>query len=63
MIINVSFSDATKQTVNMYFGCPQDETVYPYQGQIETSDPRWKAFYDSIIESLRSGLPEPDASA
>jgi hypothetical protein len=46
-IINVQFSDSDKTTVVGYASCSQGETVWPYQGEISTSDPMWKSYYDA----------------
>jgi hypothetical protein len=55
--IHVQFEDSTEENVIAMFGCPQDETDYPNQGTIETSDPRWKAYYATLTFTL--GIPEP----
>jgi hypothetical protein len=59
-IVNVQFSDATSQTVVAFFSSPQDENSYPYQGQVDTTDDRYKAFYNTLNPvSARATLPAP----
>jgi hypothetical protein len=57
--INVQFSDSTQKSVVSYFGCPQDPSAYPNQGQIDTSDPRYAAFYSSLPPIAQPGMPTP----
>jgi len=40
----VQFADSTETTIIAIFGCPQDATAYPNQGQIDDSDARYQAF-------------------
>lgn len=56
--INVQFSDAAGSAVITYFGSPQDPGAYPNQGTLDASDPRWKAWYDSV-PSCQPFLPAP----
>lgn len=59
-MIYVQFADATQDRVISYFGCPQDEEAFPNQGEIDTSDPRWKAYYDAQDPFwIQPGLPAP----
>jgi hypothetical protein len=44
--INVQFSDPTEKVITSVFGCPQDPEVWPNQGQIDSSDPRYLVFID-----------------
>jgi hypothetical protein len=59
MLINVLFTDSTKTVVQGYFGSPQDPEAWPNQGQIDTSDPLWEAYYNSLPKEMRDGLPVP----
>ncbi|WP_144142654.1 hypothetical protein [Paraburkholderia sp. BCC1884] len=43
--VNVQFSDNTETTVISFFGGPQDADVFPNQGALDTSDPRWETYY------------------
>jgi hypothetical protein len=54
----VQYSDTTEAVIVSYFGSPQDPSVYPGYGTVETSDARWKTFYDSE-PFMQSGLPAP----
>jgi hypothetical protein len=60
MKINVAFTDASETTVLGCFGSPQSLETWPYQAQIEATDKRWAAYYNSLPEGMRSGLPTPD---
>jgi hypothetical protein len=42
--IYAQFADPTKQIIISVFGCPQDETCYPNQDEIDASDIRYQAF-------------------
>jgi hypothetical protein len=44
----VQFQDATKQVVVASFSCPQDQAVYPHQGEVEDDDPRYQAFVAAL---------------
>ena len=59
MMIDVQFSDSAETTIVSWFACPQDPTVYPNQGQVDTSDNRYKAFFDARPVSMQKGLPAP----
>lgn len=40
----VQFSDASQTVVVSVFGCVQDETFFPNQGEVEDDDPRYLQF-------------------
>lgn len=63
MLINVLFADNTQKVVQGYFGAPQDPAIWPNQGQIEISDPRYLQFInpaqtlaENAVAALGSGL-------
>lgn len=58
--LNVQFTDSSESIIQSYFGNPQDETVYPNQGTVLSSDARWKAFVASMPALVQSELPAPD---
>lgn len=60
MEINVQFSDPSQAVVVTYLCCPQDPAVFLNQGTVKDSDPRWKAYYDSIPLFLQQSMPSPD---
>lgn len=60
MQINVQFSDNTEERVVGYFSSPQDPTVWPNMGQIDTSDARWKTYYDAQPDTVKSLIPASD---
>jgi hypothetical protein len=60
MNIFVQFADSTEKSVISYFGSPQDPTAWQNQGEIDTSDTRWKAYYDALSPEFTEGLPPPD---
>ena len=57
----IAFTDESGSAIASFFSGPQDKAGFPYQATIESSDPKWKAFYDSVPEMMRNGLPEPDS--
>lgn len=40
----VQFSDSTEDVIVALFGCAQDPTVYPNQGELAEDDPRYLTF-------------------
>ncbi|WP_155644286.1 hypothetical protein [Burkholderia territorii] len=58
----VQFSDQTEDAIVAIFSCKQDAAAYPNQGEVDISDPRYAAYYDSIPFNSRGGLPEPISS-
>jgi len=57
--INVNFTDSTKTTINQYFGCPQNVSIYPNCGTVTATDDRWKTFYDAQPAFVKPSLPSP----
>jgi hypothetical protein len=57
--INVEYSDGTETTVTGFFGSTQDPEVFPNQGTLETSDARWKTYYEAQPAAMQSMLPPP----
>ena len=55
----IAFTDESGSAIASFFSGPQDKAAFPHQATIETSDPKWKAFYESIPEMMRDGLPAP----
>jgi hypothetical protein len=45
--IFVCFADSTEAVITGYAVCPQPEDSWPNQGAVETSDARWKTYYDA----------------
>lgn len=60
MLIYVQFYDDTEAVVAAYWSTPQDPQYYPNQGSMDTSDPRWHAYYDSLDPFFQASLPTPD---
>ena len=46
--VYVQFSDSSNTTVISVFGCPQDPTAYPNQGELDSADPRYQSFMNPI---------------
>lgn len=46
--INVQFSDGTQKSVTSIFGCQQDAAIYPNQGKIDITDPRYMTFMQAM---------------
>ena len=61
MIVNVQFTGADKKVICGYLSDYQeDEDAYPNQGQVELSDERWKAYYQSLNPMFQQLVPEPE---
>lgn len=60
--INVQFADATKQTIVSYFSSAQDSGAWPNCGAVDSSDPTWKAYYDSRDLFTQQFLVAPTAN-
>ncbi|MBN3813286.1 hypothetical protein, partial [Paraburkholderia sp. Ac-20347] len=58
--VNVQFSDSGEETVISCFGTPQDPVEWPNQGVLDSSDARWKAFYDTLPSWVQVTLPSPE---
>lgn len=56
----VQFQDSTEQVIVSYFGSPQDPAYYPNLGTVDTSDPRWRTFYELFPSWMSAGMPPPD---
>jgi hypothetical protein len=59
MQINVQFSDDTETTVVSYFAGPQNAVEWANLGVVDTSDARYKSFYDSMPSAAQQGMPSP----
>jgi len=58
----VQFSDSTETEITSIFSCPQNPSSFPNQAEIDSSDSRYKAYYEALspIATANSGLPVPD---
>lgn len=59
MNIYVQFESSAMLTVISFFFSEQDETFYPNQAQIDTSDDRWRDYYESLPIGVKDGMPAP----
>lgn len=60
--IFVQFSSASEETIVASFGAPQDETAFPNQGVVNSSDPRWGTYYKTIPAGAQSAWPAPTSN-
>lgn len=60
--INVQFSDNTSATIVSYFSVPQNVSVFANLGEVETSDPRWETYFNTLPASVQSSIPAPTAT-
>lgn len=58
-MLNVQFTDSTQATILAYFGAPQNPTYYANLGTVESSDARWRAYYNSLTAPEQANLPAP----
>lgn len=49
MKIYVQFSDSEESSIAAVFCCPQDADLYPNQGQVEETDPRFSEYLEKMI--------------
>lgn len=57
-VVNVILSE-DQTAVVAYFSGPQDPEVRPDVVEIESSDPRYAAYFTALPEVMRVGMPEP----
>lgn len=57
--IYVQFSDESESDIVSLFGNPQDEKFWPHQGIVDSSDTRYKLYYDNMTEIARQHWPSP----
>lgn len=60
MLVNVQFEDETEAVIISYFAGPQDPAYWKFQGTVDSSDPRWHTYYNSLPDWLKPYLPTPD---
>jgi len=60
MILYVQFKDDTESEVVSYFMCKQNPEFYQFLGEIDTSDERWKKYYESLPPYAQELVPESD---
>ena len=58
-LLYVQFADDTEEVIISYFGSPNDPEVWPNQGTVEQSDPRWKTYWDAQPILIQRMLPLP----
>ncbi|AIP31734.1 hypothetical protein DR64_722 [Paraburkholderia xenovorans LB400] len=59
--INVQFADSTQTAIVSFFSGAPDPEFWSNCGTVDTSDPRWAAYYaeqQKFFPPIR-GLPEP----
>lgn len=57
--IYVQYTDASGTAILAVFTSAQDDTVYPNQGVIESSDERYVAYYDALTSIVQMGMIAP----
>jgi len=58
-LLYVQFTDDTEEMIISYFGSPNDPAVWPNQGTVEQSDPRWSVYFNEQPIILQRLLPPP----
>jgi hypothetical protein len=56
----VQYSDSSEATIISVFAGPQDAATFPNQGQVETSDSRYAAYFSAMPSIAKAGLQQPD---
>lgn len=59
--VYVQFADSTDAMIVAAFAVAQNPAYYPNSGEVDTSDARWKTYYDSLPEFAQVGWPAPTA--
>ena len=59
--IYVQFLDESEEEIVSIFGSPQDEKFWPHQGTVDSSDSRYKDYYENMPEISREHLPNPES--
>lgn len=59
-LLYVQFADESEEVIISYFGSPNDPDVWPNQGTVDTSDPRWAVYWNGLPILLQRMLPAPD---
>ncbi|WP_250507678.1 hypothetical protein [Caballeronia sp. GAFFF3] len=57
--VYLQFTDETHTKILSYFTCPQDPEQYPHQGTLETDDPLYRDYYESLPLVAQQGMPDP----
>lgn len=57
--IYVQFTTSDEAQISSVFPCPQDPDLYPNQGEIDPSDARYRAFYNSLPTMCQPYMPAP----
>ncbi len=57
--VNVLFSDGSAATIIGYFSSPQTEANYPNFGSVDSTDSRWKTYYEAQPDFIQVTLPPP----
>ncbi len=60
--IYVQFSDSSENVIIALFGSPQSIEYYPYQGEVNESDPRYAIFWNSIPVEYQVMWPTPSST-
>ncbi|ENH6339742.1 hypothetical protein ABWH74_003098 [Burkholderia vietnamiensis] len=58
--VNVAFSTADEEAIIACMATPQSTALFPYQGKVSTSDPRYATFYDAY-PALQPMMPAPNS--
>lgn len=57
--LNVQFADNAEAIIISYFGAPQNSSVYENVGTVDTSDAKWKTYFESQPVWAQPYLPAP----
>lgn len=58
--VYVQFFDNSEQEIISLAGGPQEPELWPFQGAVDTSDPRYKVYYEKQDPFIKAVLPKPD---
>ena len=60
MVLYVQFSDEKEEKIITWFASPQSSECFDFLGEVDPSDSRYRAFYDSLPSYASDGMPDPD---
>jgi hypothetical protein len=56
----VQFDSPEHTAIISKFGCPQDPATWPNMGEVSVADPRYRAYFESVPESVKTSWPQPE---
>ncbi len=58
MTLHVQFSDETETKIVSWFSSSQPEGSFKFTGEVESGDPRYLAFLNTLTEDMSESIPD-----